>query len=79
MPKTLNTFVKTALVAWSTSGSAQPQSAAGSQARSRRAFDAPMIAVAIMNSPLAIVVSNLYSGSMNMDAQPLSRSYVVKL
>ena len=33
-----------------------------------------MIAVAIMNSPLATVVSNLYSGSISVDAQPLSRS-----
>jgi hypothetical protein len=47
------------LVAFSTSGSAQPHIASGFQARSRRAFAAPMIDVAIMNSPLATVFSNL--------------------
>src|SRR4051812_31158702 len=45
--------------AFSTSGSAQPHIVDGSQARSRSAFDAPMMLVATMNSPLATVFSNL--------------------
>jgi hypothetical protein len=48
-----------ACVASVTSGSAQPHMDSGSQARSRSALDAPMIAVAIMNSALATVFSNL--------------------